>query len=86
MPKPAARMGDMTSHGGTITTGALRTMIDGAPAARLGDVHVCPNCGPNAIVTGSTMTIIEGQPAAGLGDSTACGATIVTGSLTTIIE
>lgn len=49
------------------------------PVARLGDKHVCPIHGPNAIVTGGTTTV-DGRPIARVGDMTACGATIVKGS------
>ena len=50
------------------------------PIARLGDDHVCPLHGPNKIVTGG-KSLIDGKPVARLGDSTACGATIVVGSM-----
>ena len=39
---PQARLGDTSSHGGTIVTGAQRTLVDGKPAARMGDLHSCP--------------------------------------------
>lgn len=42
MSKPAARLGDSTAHGGSITVGCPTVMIGGAPAARVGDMHVCP--------------------------------------------
>ncbi|MFY0634776.1 MAG: PAAR domain-containing protein [Vannielia sp.] len=50
------------------------------PAARLGDSHACPKCGPNTIVTASGGPLREGTPVALVGDTTACGATILTGS------
>ena len=37
MGKPAARMGDMTAHGGTLVAGCPTVLIGGVPAARLGD-------------------------------------------------
>jgi uncharacterized Zn-binding protein involved in type VI secretion len=82
MSKPQVRMGDTTSHGGVIVTGAMRTFVNGRPLARLGDLHVCPipGHGVNPIVTGSLNTLTEGRPNARVGDVTACGAVIVTGS------
>jgi len=85
MARPQARMGDITSHGGVIITGALRTTLNGRPVARMGDLHVCPILGHGVtpIVTGSLDTTTEGKPNARIGDITACGALIATGSLDT---
>ena len=85
MARPQARLGDTSSHGGTIITGALRTMVNGRPAARMGDMHVCPIPfhGVTPIVTGSLNTITEGKPNARMGDIAGCGAVIVAGSLNT---
>ncbi|MGH1453239.1 MAG: PAAR domain-containing protein [Paracoccaceae bacterium] len=49
------------------------------PVARLGDKHVCPWHGPNAIVEGGSA-LIDGRPVARVGDKTACGAVITVGS------
>ena len=46
MGKPAARLGDMTIHGGTIVSGCFTVLIGGQPAARVGDPHVCPMVTP----------------------------------------
>ena len=82
MGRLQTRLGDMTSHGGVIITGASRTFVNGRPLARLGDLHACPipGHGVNPIVSGSPDTITEGRPNARIGDVTACGAVIVTGS------
>jgi len=82
MARPQARLGDATSHGGVIVTGASRTFVNRRPLARLGDLHACPilGHGVNPIVTGSPDTFTEGRPNARIGDVTACGAVIVTGS------
>ena len=82
-----ARLGDSSTHGGTIITGASRTFVNGLPVARMGDLHSCPipGHGVTPIITGSLTTITEGKPNARIGDVTGCGATIVTGSLDTII-
>jgi uncharacterized Zn-binding protein involved in type VI secretion len=85
MARPKARLGDITSHGGVIITGAMLTMINARPAARMGDLHACPipGHGITPIVTGSLDTTTEGFPDARIGDMAACGAVIVTGSMDT---
>lgn len=78
MSKPAARMGDMTAHGGVISAGTLTVLIGGLPAARTGDLHTCPQVtgtvphvgGP--ILQGSTTVLIGGLPAARMGDQATC--------------
>ncbi len=78
MGKPAARMGDMTAHGGAIIVGAPTVLIGGQPAARMGDMHTCPMVtgvvphvgGP--IIMGSPTVLICGQPAARVGDPATC--------------
>lgn len=49
------------------------------PVARLGDKHVCPVHGTNAVVQGGTAKI-DGRPVARVGDKCACGCAIVLGS------
>ena len=91
--QPAARVGDMTAHGGTITTGAPTVFINGRPAARLGDLHVCPLCSPSPhvggpIASGASTVFIGGQPAARMGDVCTCAGppdAIVTGSANVFI-
>lgn len=78
MSKPAARMGDMTAHGGTIAMGFPQVLIGGLPAARITDMHVCPLVtgvvphvgGP--IAMGSVGVLIGGLPAARMGDLATC--------------
>jgi len=65
------------------------------PAARLGDMHVCPMVDPGPkphvggpIITGAPTVIICGQPAARMGDTAACVGppdTIAQGESTVII-
>lgn len=79
---PAARLGDMTAHGGTVgpmVTGiAARVMIGNQPAACLGDQHICPMfSGPKphvgGIINKGSMTVMIGnKPAARLSDTTIC--------------
>lgn len=98
MGKPAARVGDMTAHGGTITGPGIPTvLIGGMPAATLGDMHVCPMVTPGTppiphaggpITLGSTGVLIGKKPAARMGDMAVCvgpPSTIVMGCPTVLI-
>lgn len=77
----AARIGDMTAHGGSVVVGMPTVLIGGMPAARLGDMHVCPMVTPGVppiphvggpITLGSTGVLIGGVPAARMGDMATC--------------
>lgn len=74
----AARVGDLTIHGGVIVQGCSTVLIGGQQAARQGDLHVCPlSDGPKPhvggpILTGSGQVLIGGQPAARVGDAALC--------------
>jgi len=65
---------DGRGHGGTITTGSTNVLIEGRPAARVGDLVQCPAFtgliphvgGP--IATGSLSVRINDRPAARSGD------------------
>lgn len=81
MGKPAARLGDMTAHGGVIVAGAPTVIIGGKPAARINDMHVCPMTNPGSpppphiggpIRVGSPTVLICGQMAARVGDMCQC--------------
>jgi uncharacterized Zn-binding protein involved in type VI secretion len=97
MSKPAARLGDPTAHGGTIVVGCPTVLIGGQPAARLGDMHVCPMVIPGPtpvphvggpITLGSATVLIGGMPAARLGDMAVCTGppdTIASGCPTVLI-
>jgi uncharacterized Zn-binding protein involved in type VI secretion len=97
MSKPAARIGDLTAHGGSIVVGMPTVLIGGQPAARLGDMHVCPMVTPGLppiphvggpITLGSATVLIGGQPAARVGDMATCVGppdTIAVGAPTVLI-
>jgi uncharacterized Zn-binding protein involved in type VI secretion len=79
MGKPAARAGDMTSHGGAIAVGCPTVLIGGKPAARATDMHTCPMVDPGPkphvggpILQGSVTVLIAGLAAARVGDQAAC--------------
>ena len=95
---PAARLTDMhlcpmvtpgvppIPHvGGPISgPGAATVLINGMPAAVVGDFAVC--VGPlDSIVKGSATVMITGKPAARMGDSTAHGGNVVLGSPTVMV-
>lgn len=88
----AARIGDSTSHGGTLAPPGVPTvLIEGMPAAVMGGLHICaippppPHPTSTPIVGGSATVMIGGRPAARMGDSAACGATIIVGAIQTVI-
>ena len=95
MGKPAARIGDMhvcpkvdpgpKPHvGGPVAAGPGNVLINGIPAARVGDKLVC--CGPpDTITEGSPTVLINGKPAAFLGSGTAHGGSITIGSANVLI-
>lgn len=94
MSKPAARHNDMhicplfngnTPHvGGTIISSAKSVMINGFPAANVGDTCLCTGS-VDSIIVGSGTVLIDGIPAARMGDTTAHGGTIVIGSTNVLI-
>lgn len=95
MGKPAARMGDLTAHGGTIMLGCPTVLIGGMPAARVSDMHTCPlvngvvpHVGGPIIPPGGVTVLIGGLPAARVGDLLTCVGppdTIAKGELTVLI-
>lgn len=75
---PAARVGDMTSHGTPLAgpgAGSLNVLIGGQPAWRAGvDVHTCPLVSGTVphvggvVALGSSTVFINTMPAARQGD------------------
>jgi len=71
--------------GGPISgPGVPNVLIEGIPAAVVGDTCVCVGP-PDTIVNGSATVLISGRPAARMGDPTAHGGSIVLGARTVII-
>jgi len=99
MGKPAARLMDTTAHGGMITGPGCPTVLIGKmPAARIGDMHVCPMVTPavppiphvgGPIVGPGCPTVLIGKmPAVCLGDMAICvgpPSTIIMGCPTVLI-
>src|SRR5262245_35743846 len=95
---PAARVGDVTAHGGVIAgPGAPNVLIGGLPAAVVGDMHTCPQVDPATLVPhvggpivppGAPTVLISGRPAAVLGGMCTCVGppdSIVLGAMTVLI-
>ena len=80
MPQmPAARVSDTCQHGGVIMPpGAIKTMVEMLPAARITDMHVCPMVtgvvphvgGP--VITGAFTIMIEMLPATRVMEKLVC--------------
>lgn len=90
---PAARIGDITNHGGVIVgPGASTVMIGGKPAAVAGDLHVCPLPPPghqptaSSFPMGSSTVLVGGRPALRTTDACLCGAIAAVGEPTVMIN
>lgn len=89
---PAARVTDLSTHGGTIIgPGVATVLIGGMPAAVAGDSHVC-SLPPNAhqptvssFPAASTTVFIGGKPALRVGDVCICGAGAAVGCTTVLV-
>lgn len=89
---PAARVTDISNHGGTIVgPGVPNVLIGGIAAAAMGDTHVCalPPVSHQPTVSifpaGSATVMIGGKPALRVGDTCLCGASAMLGEVTVII-
>lgn len=89
---PAARVTDVSTHGGIIIGPGMPTvLIAGMPAAVATDQHVCPIPPPGHVPTvspfpmGSATVLIGGKPALRVGDTCLCGAAPAVGAPTVLI-
>lgn len=89
---PAARVSDMTTHGGIITgPGVATVLVKGLPAAVAGDLHICslppvahqPTV--SAFAAGSGSVLVQGRPAVRISDACVCGAMAAVGEPTVLI-
>jgi uncharacterized Zn-binding protein involved in type VI secretion len=75
---PAARLSDITAHGGVVVSGMPTVLINNLPAARIGDQHVCPMVtgvvphvgGP--FILGSFTVLVGGVPQSRVMDMLIC--------------
>ena len=89
---PAARLGDVSNHGGAIIGPCVTTvLIAGMPAAVIGDQHVCPippivhQPTVSPFPAGSGTVLIAGKPAVRVGDVCICGASAAIGEPTVVV-
>jgi uncharacterized Zn-binding protein involved in type VI secretion len=89
---PAARVGDVSVHGGTITgPGVSTVLIGGQPAAVVGDMHVCvlPPVSHQPTVSvfpsGSGTVLVSGRPLLRTTDACICGAMAAVGAPTVLV-
>jgi len=91
MATPAARVGDPTTHPGTITGPGVPTVLIGhQPASVVGDTHACAFSGmpphpPTPMAMGSSSVLIGGRAAVRVGDPAGCSATVVSGAADVLI-
>ncbi|MFU6992603.1 PAAR domain-containing protein [Pseudomonas paraeruginosa] len=72
------RLGDATSHGGTVIEAFGQTDLSGKPMAGGGQQMVCPLYkGTFPIAEGSAMLDVDGVPVALHGVKTTCGASLI---------
>jgi uncharacterized Zn-binding protein involved in type VI secretion len=89
---PAARVGDVTVHGGTIVgPGVPTVLIGGMPAAVATDMHVCPllplvhQPTVSPFPMGSATVLLGGKPTLRVGDTCLCGASATVGAPTVMV-
>jgi uncharacterized Zn-binding protein involved in type VI secretion len=80
--QPVARLGDKSSHGGTIITATSTVTVNGLPMALEGDLHQCPikKHGTTQLKSVTTDTDADGKKIITVGAIAGCGAVIVVGS------
>ena len=79
-------LGDKTNHGGTVISADMTVDIHGKYVARIGDMTVCPKCKGTFPINSAANDLVDGS---GKGyarhfDTTACGARLISGQITTI--
>jgi uncharacterized Zn-binding protein involved in type VI secretion len=77
--KRVIRLGDRTSHGGTVVSACGSVAIGGKGVALVGDQTTCPinGHGPAVIGEGNPDWTIDGKGVALVGHKTSCGATLI---------
>lgn len=88
----AVKLGDTSTHGGTIVGPGITTvLIGGSPACVMGDMHTCPlpvesgHVPSSPFTSGSGTVMIGGVPALRTTDVCACGAGAAVGEPTVMI-
>ncbi|QJE02039.1 PAAR domain-containing protein [Massilia forsythiae] len=79
MAAPLIRLGDKTSHDGTVVEASAFSDSGGKGIARVGDRVNCPRHSNVTIATGDPTMLVDGRAVARHGDKTSCGATLIAG-------
>ena len=76
--KKVIRIGDPTSHGGTVLSGSPYRILYKKNVARMGDIVSCPQNGHTncVIIEGDPSWLVDGKPVALEGHLTSCGAVL----------
>lgn len=79
VPRGAAHLGTVSSHGGVVVGGSSDVRVCGIPGARCFDMHACPveGHGVTPIVTCNQLTTVNGRGMARQFDMAACGAVLL---------
>lgn len=81
------RLGDRTSHDGTVIEGSQSDICMGKPIAYIGHRVHCPKCkGDFPIVEGVVTTTFYGKGVAVAGMKTSCGAVLIASQFTDVVE
>lgn len=82
MGQPVSRIGDTSSHGGSLTaTPVINTWCNNRKVCTIGATLSCPIHGDNPIVSTPVVNIwVDGNKLSTIGATTQCGATISSGS------
>lgn len=82
--KPVVRLGDLSNHGGHMSTATAPMKADGLAVCKDGDSHVCPITGHGTTAVTGTTNVLKtgGSPILRTGDKAGCGAVIIQGSPT----
>jgi uncharacterized Zn-binding protein involved in type VI secretion len=81
------RVGDTTSHGGTVVEGFPSMQCYGKQVAGLGHAVTCPQCsGHHRIVEGVASFSVNGTPIALEGMKTSCGAVLIASQHSDLVE
>ncbi|MFL1615877.1 hypothetical protein GHT89_14830 [Acinetobacter baumannii] len=76
--KPAVVIGNVTDHGGVISTGDSTYLIDGKAVHVEGMTHFCPKCKVTVTALScSLLVVINGRAIIVAGDKASCGATFL---------
>lgn len=80
------RLGDRTTHGGTVISADPTYDIYGKKVARVGDKVSCPQCNGTFPIVSGAADVMSGQIVARQDDQTSCGAKLIATQFTATID